>query len=210
MSVILLAARPASSQPLPISSSFSPSPENPSLLPPSRRRFPSVCSPRKRARRKFHRKHRTPPPQHHRRPVVSDHLSPNQGHHEILLITLKLLDTCAQQIEFEIDDKDHFSISAAGRNLMFPAASDLVRHRRGVHQLSGLHTRSSLPASFPFIDLVVSALVAPSQSSFIQLTVLPPAPVQNRRLLSAAHVRLQPNVAPGHGLVDKCSSIIFL
>ncbi|XP_047093064.1 uncharacterized protein LOC124705378 isoform X2 [Lolium rigidum] len=36
------------------------------------------------------------------------------------------------------------------------------------------------------------------------------APVQNRRLLSAAHVRLQPNVAPGHGLVDKCSSIIFL
>jgi hypothetical protein len=117
--------------------------------------------------------------------------------------------------------------------------------------MTGLHTRSSLPASFPFIDLVVSALVAPSQSSvslrpdstpfpvtvlhrcckarlpfwvvlrvavdvspcflqFIQLTVLPPAPVQNRRLLSAAHVRLQPNVAPGHGLVDKCSSIIFL
>ncbi|XP_047079496.1 uncharacterized protein LOC124690105 [Lolium rigidum] len=159
--------------------------------------------PRKRARRKFHRKHRTPPPQHHRRPVVSDHLSPNQGHHELLLITLKLLDTRAQQIEFEIDDKDHFSISAAGRNLVFPAASDLVRHRRGVHQLSGemaalsplfpslfalclvspnsdetvafvLHefisamaddrpqrrTRSFLPAFFPVVDHVFSALVA--------------------------------------------------
>jgi hypothetical protein len=78
---------------------------------------------KKKSTLKKTRRHRQP----HHGAAAPGHLLPNQGHHELLLVTLNLLDPRELRIELEINDEDHFSISAAGRNPVFPASSVLAR-----------------------------------------------------------------------------------
>nr|XP_051192268.1 uncharacterized protein LOC127305780 isoform X1 [Lolium perenne]XP_051192269.1 uncharacterized protein LOC127305780 isoform X2 [Lolium perenne] len=78
-------------------------------------------------------------------PVVSDHLSLNQGHHEFLLVTLKLLYTRAPPISHEIDAQIVVLRFARHAPARFPTASDLLRPFRDHQCVPGFHRSSSGP-----------------------------------------------------------------
>ncbi|XP_071680960.1 uncharacterized protein [Lolium perenne] len=82
----------------------------------------------------FREKHRTHPSQPRRRPDFSDHLSPSQGHQELPLIKLFIIDPGTPRIQHAIDANDPVLFPDSGEET---AVFVSLRRRpplRGVHQ----------------------------------------------------------------------------
>jgi hypothetical protein len=96
-------------------------------------------------------------------PVVSDHLSLNQGHHEFLLVTLKLLYTRAPPISHEIDAQIVVLRFARHAPARFPTASDLLRPFRDHQCVPG----EALSLLLPFPAASDHFFMSPKSDGFV-------------------------------------------